>query len=193
MTQSPIKTYAGMGCSATEFYISDDNVQIIENNRIIPFSEISDINIQILNNEIESDQAVQIELLKMHPNPEDNFIRLEQFVRCRFGGLDYQADIKDGILQQGEYWECPKRGNCQSEGILCKLPSYNGKPLELNEIKLLQLTATNKTNEVIAEDLDLPLGSFHKIKKTIYKKLGIQTKQEAVVISFFLNLIQFNN
>ena len=192
MTSAPIiKTHPGMGCPNTEFYVSESETLIIENNRITPFAEISEENKRILQYEINSDHLVLNALFEMHPNSEMK--RLEQFTRCRLGGLDYQADIIDGKLQDGEYWECPERGNCKSEGILCRLPTYNGKRLEMNEIKLLQLTATNKTNEVIAEDLNLPLGSFHKFKKSVYKKLKIQTKQEGVVISFFLNLIQFYN
>lgn len=192
MTKAPIiQAHPRMGALTTEFYVSDDQVLIIENNRITPFSEISNENAEILLKEIESDFHVQNALFEMHPDSEIK--RLEQFAKCRFGGLDYQADIKDGQLQDGEYWECPKRGKCKSEGILCKLPTYNGQRLEMSEIKLLQLTATNKINEVIAEELNLPLGSLHKFKKAVYKKLRIQTKQEGVVISFFLNLIQFYN
>jgi len=192
MTKVPIiNSHPIMGFASTEFYVSNDEVLIIQNNRIYPFSEISETHKQILLDEIESDLQVKKELLEMHPDSE--LKRLEQFTKCRFGGLDYQADITDGKLQDGEYWECPKLGNCKSEGILCKLPLYNGNRLKKEEIKLLQLTATNKINEVIADDLNLPLGSLHKFKKAVYKKLGIQTKQEGVVISFFLNLIQFYN
>lgn len=192
MTNAPIiLSHPSMGSLGTEFYVSNNEVLIIQNNRILPFNEIPSEISEILLNEIQLDPKVEKELFDMHPDSEAK--RLEQFTKCRFGGLDYQPDIKEGKLQDGEYWECPKRGNCKSEGILCKLPTYNGERLELNEIKLLQLTSTNKTNEVIAEDLNLPLGSFHKFKKSIYKKLGIQTKQEGVVISFFLNLIQFYN
>lgn len=192
MTKTPIiNSHPIMGIASTEFYVSNDELLFIENNKILPFSEISESHKTLLRNEIEMDLQVKNSLLEMHPHSEIK--RLEQFTKCRFGGLDYFPDIKDGKLQDGEYWECPKRGTCTAEGILCKLPMYNGKRLEKEEIQLLQLTATNKINEVIAEDLNLPLGSLHKFKKAVYKKLGIQTKQEGVVISFFLNLIQFYN
>ncbi|MBX9886650.1 MAG: LuxR C-terminal-related transcriptional regulator [Flavobacteriaceae bacterium] len=93
-------------------------------------------------------------------------------------------------MQDGEYWECPNHGNCKSEGILCKLPTYNEQRLDKQEVKLLQLMASNMTNEVIADELAMPLGSFHKLKKNVYDKLGIQTKQEGTMVSFFLNLIR---
>ena len=186
--QTTNRLYPGLADSSIEFFVDGDNTKVIQNSKVLSFDEVSFSVIQLLEEEIEKDPLAKIHLLDMHPTSKIQ--RTAQFAKCRFGGLDYHADIKDGKLQEGEYWECPKRGNCQSEGILCKLPSYNGKRLEPQEVKLLQLTATNKTNDVIAEELNLPLGSFHKAKKFLYVKLGIQTKQEGVMISFFLNLIQ---
>jgi hypothetical protein len=183
------KMYPGMVCSATEFFLSENEMKIIQNAKILPFSEISFSTQQILQEAINEDLNVKLALLEMHPN--SNMKRLEQFAKCRFGGLDFQGDIKDGELQDGEYWECPNRGNCPHEGILCKLPTYNNQRLTKQDVQLLQLTATNKTNEVIGEEMQLPMGSFHKAKKYLYVKLGIQTKQEGVMISILLNLIQF--
>jgi hypothetical protein len=45
-------------------------------------------------------------------------------------------------------------------------------------------------NEVIAKEMHLPMGSFHKAKKFLYEKLCVQTKQEVVRIGILLNLIQ---
>ena len=182
-----IKTYPGMLCSATEFFNEGDNIKIIQSGRILPFCEISSATMQILDEAIHADKQVNLELHDMHPNSKMK--RLEQFARCRFGGLDFQGDIQNGVLQDGEYWPCPNHGNCKSEGILCKLPVYNQERLSKDDVKLLQLTATNKTNEVIGDDMDMPMGSLHKAKRILYEKLNIQTKQEGVMISFLLNLI----
>lgn len=190
MTQSNTLTmYPGMLCSATEFFVDGEQTKFIQNSKILPFSDISFSTIQILDEEIENNPQVKSELFDMHPNSKIK--RTEQFIRCRFGGLDFQGDIKNGKLQDGEYWACPNRGNCKSEGILCKLPTYNEQRLTKQDVQLLQLTATNKTNEAIGEEMNLPMGSFHKAKKYLYEKLGIQTKQEGVMISILLNLIQF--
>ncbi|OYX86769.1 MAG: hypothetical protein B7Y83_00075 [Flavobacteriales bacterium 32-34-25] len=174
--------------SATEFFVSKGEVKIIQNSKVLPFCEISSATMQVLEEAINNDQHAKRELLDMHPNSKIK--RLEQFAMCRFGGLDFQGDIKDGELQDGEYWPCPNHGNCKSEGILCKLPNYNGERLKKEDVKLLQLTATNMTNEVIGEKMDMPMGTLHKFKKQLYQKLNIQTKQEGVMISFLLNLIQ---
>lgn len=180
--------YPGMMDSSTEFFVSQGEVKIIQNSKVLPFCEISSATMQILDEAINNDSQAKIELLDMHPNSKMK--RIEQYAMCRFGGLDFQGDIKDGELQDGEYWPCPNHGNCKSEGILCKLPNYNGERLKKEDVKLLQLTATNLTNDVIGEKMNMPMGTLHKFKKQLYQKLNIQTKQEGVMISFWLNLIQ---
>jgi DNA-binding CsgD family transcriptional regulator len=191
MTQISTTTngmYPGMLCSSTEFFIAENETKIIQSGKILPFCEISLGTIRVLEEAINQDINAKLELHDMHPFSQMK--RIEQFARCRFGGLDFAGDIKEGKLQDGEYWNCPKRGSCKSEGILCKLPIYNEQRLTKQDVQLLQLTATNLTNEAIGEKLNLPMGSFHKAKKFLYIKLGIQTKQEGVMISFLLNLIQ---
>lgn len=182
------RMFPGMMDSATEFFVSQGEVKIIQNSKVLPFCEISSATMQILDEAINNDKAAKLELFDMHPNSKMK--RIEQFAKCRFGGLDFQGDLRDGVLQDGEYWECPNHGNCKSEGILCKLPTYNEQRLDKQEVKLLQLMSSNMTNEVIADELAMPLGSFHKLKKNVYDKLGIQTKQEGTMVSFFLNLIR---
>lgn len=177
-----------MLCSATEFLVMNDEVKFLKNGNLLPFTELSLETISILSDAINTDNKVMVALLEMHPQSETK--RIEQFAKCRFGGLDFQGDIIDGQLQEGEYWECPNRGNCQAEGTLCKLPKYNGKRLKLIQIELIKLLCTDATNEAIAYLLELPMGTFHKLKKELYKMLNVQTKQEIVIIAFTLNLIQ---
>ncbi len=182
------KTYPGMTSSATEFFTHGSELKVIQNGCIKNFNEISFCTIQILKEAIVSSKETSNALFEMHPNSEIR--RIEQFAMCRFGGLDFDADIKEGVLQDGEFWPCPSHGNCAHEGILCKLPMFNGHRLSKTEVLLMQKSSTEKTNEVIAEELELPFGSFHKAKKNLYEKLAVQTKQEVVKIAIILNLIQ---
>lgn len=182
------RMYPGMGDSATEFFIDNKQLKIIQNSKILPFCEISFATQQILKEAINEDINVKLALHDMHPS--SSIKRLEQFATCRFGGLDFQGDIKDGQLQDGEYWPCPNHGKCPHEGTLCKLPIYNNQRLTKLDVALLQLTATNKTNEAIGDAMNMPMGSLHKAKKILWMNLGIQTKQEGVMISFLLNLIR---
>lgn len=182
------RQFPGMGDSGIEFFISDKETKVIQHGKVLPFSEMPFATLKILEKTIQDNININMELHDMHPTSK--LKRIEQFARCRFGGLDFVGDIIDGQLQEGEYHDCPKRGNCPSEGILCKLPSYNDQKLSSQDIQLMQLLTTNDTNDVIAEKMNLPMGSFHKAHRLLYDKLGVQTKQEVTKIAYLLNLIQ---
>lgn len=181
------RTYPGMACDAIEIFIdNDDKLKAIENGQVKNFTDLSFFAVGVLREYIQKDDLVRAALLDFHPNSEIK--RLEQFARCRFGGLDFEGDIVSGNLQDGEYWPCPFHGNCKYEGILCKLPKVNGQRLSQKEIKILKLTQTDVTNDVMADILNMCLGTFHMIKKELYKKLGIQTKQEATLVAIDKNI-----
>lgn len=181
------KIYPGMLCNSVEFFLHNDKLQFLQHGSVKDFTELPFNSIQVLKEYIDRNTDVKVALMEFHPNSEMR--RIEQFTKCRFGGLDFSPDIDNGFLQDGEFWDCPMRGNCEHEGTLCKLPSINGNRLTTTDIELMQLTATNKTNDVIAEEMNLPLGSFHQVKKFLYEKLGVQTKQEVTRTATFLNII----
>ena len=181
------KLLPGLKCNSVEFFMDNGSIKAITNGSIIDFTQLPFAHMQLLEEEIEKDKQVKMHLLDMHPNSK--YKRLEQFVKCRFGGLDYQADMSSEGVQDGEWWPCPLRGKCASEGVLCKAVQYNGQRLDHQDITLVQLLSTNNTNEVIANEMNLPLGSFHLAKKKLYQKLGVQTKQELTIIGQRLNLI----
>ena len=182
------RQFPGMGDSAIEFFISEKETKFIQHGKVLPFSQIPFATIKLLDEAIHADINLNLELHDMHPT--SNLKRIEQFARCRFGGLDFVGDIVDGKLQEGEYHECPNRGNCKSNGILCKLPSYNGQNLSTLDVQLIQQLSTSKTIETIIYEMDLRPGTFHKIHNILYSKLGVQTRQEVTKIAYLLNLIQ---
>lgn len=182
------RQFPGMGDLGIEFFISEKETKFIQHGQVLPFAELPIATVNLLQEAIRQDPQVNAELRDMHPSSPVN--RIEQFARCRFGGLDFVGDIVDGKLQEGEYHECPIRSTCKSNGILCKLPSYNGQNLSALDVQLMQELSTSKTNDVIANEMNLPMGSFHKAHRHLYDKLGIQTKQENTKIALRLNLIQ---
>ena len=181
------KIYPGMTCASYEFFIVENEVKFMTSGMVKNFSQITYPVVEVLKAEINKDQAVLEALIQLHPHSE--LKQLEQFVSCRFGGLDFNADITDHTVQDGEYCECPLRGTCPHEGVLCKMPVVNGYRLEPIDVKLLRLTSTDKTNEVIGDVLDLPMGSLHKLKAKVYNNLSIQTKQEGALLSYEYNLL----
>lgn len=181
------KPYPGMIDESLEFFTFEDKLKVIKNGQVQNFQDLSFADIQILKDVIDSKIEIKLALHDMEPASEMQ--RIKKFVHCNFGGLDYQADIKEGILQDGEFWPCPNRGSCPHEGVVCKLPIYNGTRLTKQDVQLMQLNASEMTNEVIAETLSLPMGTFHQKKKNLHDKLGVQTKQGTTQIAHYLALI----
>lgn len=171
-----------------EFFLHKGDLKFVNNGQLKPFVEAPFNVISMLKEAIENNPEAKTILMDWFP--DSNFLQLKKYVSCRFGGLDFSPDIIDGELQKGEYWNCPERGKCPGENILCSSPIVNGYPLSNLEIKLTQLLTTDQTNETIATGLGLPLGTFHKLKKELYEKFGsIQTKQCLTKKAYSLNII----
>lgn len=188
-TTTQSRLYPGMICQGVELFKSDEGVKVISSGTVKGFKDIPMPIYQILKEAKDQDNEASKVLKSWYP--ESELLQLEKFSECRFGGLDFTPDIINGKLQDGEYHDCPFRGRCEGEGKVCKSLKYNGNILTNQDIELLRLIATNDTNEVIAEKLDISFGQFHKVKQSLYLKLGgIQTKQEATLKAMDLNLIQ---
>lgn len=176
MTTTNPKAFPGMLDNSTEFFIYQDKLKVIQNGNVKDLSDLPLQTIELLKKEIKSDRNVNLALHDLHPTSK--FKRIEQFITCRLGGLDFKPDVTDGKLQDGEYWPCPKRGSCPHEGTLCKLPVIKEERLTNQDVALMQLLATEKTNQTIAAEMNMAEGTFHQVKKYLYRKLGnVQTKQ----------------
>lgn len=182
------KFYPGMVNRAVEIFKEDNDLKFIAEGRVTSFQNAPFAIISIIQEAIDETASAKQLLEKWHPNSPTK--QSKQFAWCRFGGLDYSADILDGVLQDGEYHDCPRRGNCAGEGLLCKLPIYKGTRLTGQMVKLMKLLCTTDTNAVIAEKMKLPDGSYHLLKKNLYVALGgVQTKQEVALIARHLNIV----
>lgn len=183
------KVYPGMTADRSlEIFTHQGELKAMKDGKVNSFTDLSFSDIAILKEEIDANIEIKLALHDMHPDSEVK--RIAQFAFCRFSGLDFQPDIIDGQLQDGEYVECPKRGTCPHEGTLCKMPIVNEQRLTNQDVALMQLLSTEKTNDVIATEMNLAPGTFHQAKKFLYRKIGnIQTKQRCAMIANYLGLI----
>lgn len=181
------KIYPGLICSSVEIFVHENQLKAFAKGQTCDFQDLPYAYHAILSEAMEKEPTTLSILNEWYP--ESKVKQLEQFAKCRFGGLDYTPDIKNMELQDGEYWECPLRGACKGEGIVCRSVVYNNNILSNQHIKLLKMLATNMTNQNLYEAMAMCEGTFNKFKKELYAILGIQTKQEAACISKDLNLI----
>lgn len=183
----PQRIYPGLVCRSIEFFLMGDVLKVISKGSVKDFRDAPWAYHQILKEAVKKEPETNKLLKEWYPKSEMK--RLVQFGSCRFGGLDFYPDVNQSRLQAGEYSECPVRNSCPGAGIICRTPKYKGAEISFLEVDIIKALSTTDTNENIAAKIPLPLGSFHLAKKTLYRKLRIQTKQEAVMIGRDLNLI----
>ena len=107
------------------------------------------------------------------------FLIARRFCKCNFGKLDTtKIDVEPSGKFNFEKVECPLRGECKCEGVIC-LPTFNTK-LSDAELRVMRLVYEGASKEDIAEQLYL---SPHTVKnhiKSVYCKLGIHEKSEFI-------------
>lgn len=185
--QTQSKVFPGMLNQSTEFFNSDNGLMFIQNGFVKPFCDLPFTTIEYFKELLNLEDATRIILNEWFP--DQKMKQIEKLISCRFGGLDFVPDFENGKMQDGEYWECPMLGNCKGEGVVCKSPCINGHKLSAQEIKIIQLSTTELTNDVIADKLNMPMGSFNKLKHQVYQLIDAVTKQKVTQFAYQNNFI----
>ena len=170
--------YPGMLDSSKEYFEAEGNVFLITNGMVQRFDDVQyheELEL-IIETEPKLKQTIQ---QIVSDNVKD---QQKQLAKCRFGGLNLTADFSDDSKSTNDYRNCQKRGNCIGENIICHPIKINGIEVSELEINLLKELATDKKNEAIASDLNLPLGTFNVTKTSLYRKLDIYNKPQSVFI-----------
>ncbi len=178
------RIYPGMLCKSKEYFNSGPNVMMIHDGIIQNFDDVPD-HPELA--EIIADEKDLHSILKEWYG-DDERMKQKTLAKCRFGALNFFADF-NGDEATPDYVECPLRGSCKGENIICKPATINGEPASPEEIKILQAVSTDDTNKAIAEKLGYPLGTFNVKKTNLYQKFGLTTKQHAVITLLFEGLM----
>ena len=170
--------YPGMLDSSKEYFEAEGNVFLIANGMVQRFDDVQyHEELELI---IETEPKIKQTLQQMvGSNRRDQQRKL---AKCRFGGLNFSADFSDDSKSTNDYRNCQKRGNCIGKNIICHPIKINGIEVSELEINLLKELATDKKNEAIASDLNLPLGTFNVTKTSLYRKLDIYNKPQSVFI-----------
>ena len=178
------RIYPGMLDSSKEYFNSGTNVMMIHNGSTKNFDDVPEH--PELAKMILDDKDLQAVLQQWHGN--DAKQQQKTLARCRFGALNFFADINDDELTH-DYIDCPERGKCAGENIICQPPVVNGEQISDCELAILKEVSGDDTNIAIAKKLGLPLGTLNVKKTNLYQKLGLYTKQHAVVTLMFEGLL----
>ncbi|MEC5156625.1 LuxR C-terminal-related transcriptional regulator [Chryseobacterium sp. MP_3.2] len=178
------RLYPGMLDSSKEYFNSGPNVMMIHNGSIKNFDDVSHHPelAQIISEEEDLQNILH------HWFPENQLMQQKTLAKCRFGALNFFADINDDEITH-DHSHCPFRGKCAGEYIVCKPAEINGASVTIEEITILQEVCGDDTNINIAKKLGYPLGTFHVKKTGLYEKLGLNNKQHAVFTLLFEGLL----
>jgi DNA-binding CsgD family transcriptional regulator len=170
---------AGLTDAKVEFFVMNGEVQFIQDGAIHLFDEITLDQAAGLRRELESDAkaVIGLELLEI----KDPIEQLKQYVFCRFGDFDKQADVNEDGITKAEYWDCGHRP-CLADGFLCKFPEVKHGRLTPHDVKIIRMVARDLTNQQIAAELNISVHTVNKECQQIAHKIGGFSKS---IIAFF--------
>lgn len=184
------RLYPGMCDDSLEifFHREEKKLKAIVNGSVKDFSAVSAEKKQFLNRIIENDSHLAEVLGTMFPGSAQ--AQIEKLAVCRFGGLNFHADFC-GTTQSHNHdiIDCDIRSTCPGSGIICKNLSYQGEELTQTDVLAIQLMASDHKTELLAEELHMPLGTFHVYRTKFFNRLGVKSKPELARVGVELGLI----
>lgn len=142
----------------------------------------------------EAYKALEKIYAKSAPNESYyQYLMMRRFCKCNFCRLDTTAfDVVD-VDKDGKFnfekVECPMRGECPYEGIVC-LPRFNAN-LSTAELRVMKLLYEGRSEQEAAAELFNSPNTIHQHVKSVYVKLGIHKLSEFIAYANKNNL--FNN
>lgn len=178
----------GLVGDAVEFFIHQHEVKCQTQGRTYSFDEMPAEILQI----IEDDMMASPKALKALADWDitDQNEQMRQYIACRFGGYDYQADISpEGGIQPAEYVDCGRRGKCNYEGKLCTSLQLQHGILTRREIEVLKCIGEGLLDKEICELLHISQDTLRNHKDKISQKSGVERKPSLGILAHKLNLI----
>ncbi len=116
---------------------------------------------------------------------------MRQYIICRFGGFDGNADItNEGQIVHVEYFDCGRRGNCSFEGKLCSSIKVGDEHLTKQEINIIKKIASGKQNKEIADELNIAEETVSTHNRNIQRKLGVSSKLGIIPWAIKRNIVE---
>lgn len=110
---------------------------------------------------------------------------VSRFIRCNFAQLDDVPDISDKHGCKFEYVQCPLKGECKLEHIVCH-PKID-KKISRAEMPVLKLWYEGVAEDKIAESLCLSVHTVHNHIRNAYQRIGVHSRAE------FAKYVAINN
>ena len=110
------------------------------------------------------------------------YLMMRRFCKCNFCRLDTTSFDVEDVDAEGKFnfekVECPMRGECPFEGIIC-MPKFNST-LSPAELRVMELLYRGMKEQDAAKELFLSPNTVHQHIKSVYVKLGIHRLSEFI-------------
>lgn len=111
---------------------------------------------------------------------------VRRFIKCNWGKFDSIMDIDQFGNLNFEEVECPLRGECPLEGVVCK-PKFNSN-LSDREEDIMRHLYNNESIESIAESLFISAETVRTHKRNAFKRVGVHSLSEFFIYAKKNNL-----
>lgn len=101
----------------------------------------------------------------------------EMFAGCRYGNLDYRADLIDGRLTP-DAPRCSFLSTCPGFNVVCRIPSPPNGSLTRSEYRIIILISQGKQTKEISDTLGITDATTRTHIQRIHAKLGVNNNIE---------------
>lgn len=137
----------------------------------------------------DSLKALSKEYDKSHFNiPLFEYKIVVRFIKCNWGNFDSTMDIDDVGNFNFEEVDCPLRGECKLEGVVCK-PRFNSK-LSDRELEIMQMLCDQESYDIIANRLCISVETAKTHKRNAFKRTNVHSFAEFVLYARKNHLFQ---
>ena len=166
----------------TEFYTFNNEVWYRtgeETKRLTEFSPlVDDIISEMTEFYPEAYNALSKEFRKIELVAIQRFRIAQRFIKCNFSNIDNVWDIQGNGKMVFEHVQCPLRGECPLENIVCN-PSFNSM-ISKREMEVLHLLYQGVSREKIAERLYLSEHTVRNHIRNAFVRIGVHDEREFI-------------
>lgn len=118
--------------------------------------------------------------------PHYEYCIVSRFIRCNWGRYDSVMDIDQFGNFNFEEVECPLRGECSAEGVICK-PKFNSR-LSNREIEIMREYYHGRTEPEIAERMCISIETVRTHKRNVFRRTNTNSLAEFILYAKNNNL-----
>lgn len=107
-----------------------------------------------------------------------NFLAVRRFIKCNFGVYDNRSDIDEHKNFNFEFVNCPLRGECKFDQIICS-PVFDTS-LSNRELEVMKMLYDGMKDDEVSDKLFISLNTVNNHRKYSFKKLGVHSIGEFI-------------